>query len=135
MDTIERNIDIYRVYKNRNKSAIELANEYDVSRQRVYDIIDRMEKEIKTAEDVFKSNGDIVYPAIRKFLNEKRMKISDLCYAMGVDGGPHSAVRTFLKGKSKGNIDLIRNILIITKMDFYDAFSFPKDYMKKEDEV
>lgn len=122
MKTAERNLEIYNDIKN-GDSIINVAKKYGISRQRVYQICERKEMIDGGEETSYKTSARrVIYPAIKKWMLDNRVPMTQFDEIIRNMGGYGLSVRRFLYGESPGNIDLIKKILNVTNMKFEDAF-------------
>lgn len=120
-ENIERNIEIYREMKTKKKSALEIAEENGMTKQRAYMIVRDMDATIDGAKTGSrKTLNRIIYPKIRAWLQQRDMPVSRFAKMCG--RSPYAALNAFLKGETKGDIYLIMDILNVTGMTFEQAF-------------
>ena len=122
---VDRNMEIYNRYVVDNKKIHEIADEYGMSKQRVSKIIIEVRKKIESGEAVDgrkkKSIEQVIYPAIREFLENNNMAVYQFARSMGYAG--YSKVTRFLYGDDYGNIKIIRSIMDTTGLKFEEAFA------------
>lgn len=125
---LERNIEIYRNIKGKKRTGVQLADEYGITKQRVSDIVKRMDRAIDKIEKsyseeyYYKSLNNVVYKNIAEWLNKQKMNMKTFSELCGYSARSGSMVGRFLRGESPGNIHVIKKILEVTGMDFETAF-------------
>lgn len=123
VEKIERNQEIYRAVMNGEKTQTQIAKEYDISRERVSQIIKAIrDKDTKPLAVTRK----VVYPAIRDWMNENRITQTQFNNMTGY-GEYYSAKETPLRrcllGGDRVSIELIKKILEVTGLTFEEAFA------------
>lgn len=91
-----------------------------ISRQRVFQILGSKESKMLSKFQISLIDG-VKYAGIRDFLLNKGMSITDFCVEINSGNHEHTVV-AFLRGKTKGNIKLIAEILKYTGLSFEEAF-------------
>lgn len=121
---IERNIEIYRKVMGGGMTMVDVAKEYDLTKQRVHQIMKQFNRHTKKyAEKKRAATRNIVYPRIAEWMNDNDFKLVDVEKLLGYEPYKGSAVRRFLQGESGGNIMLIKAILVASGLTFEEAFS------------
>lgn len=126
----ERNTEIYESYLN-GMGITEIGKEYQISKQRVSQIISRYKTQ-GYGSGIIK---EIIYPNIRQWMIEKEITFNQFYGLFVVDYKSHVSYTTlsnFLRGKSKGNLELINRILEITGLTFESAFVKEKKRKSKK---
>lgn len=100
-----------------NKKIADMAG---ISRQRVFQILESKERKMLSKFQISLIDG-VKYAGIRQFLLKKGMSITDFCEEIN-SGNHEQTVVAFLRGKTKGSIKLIAEILKYTGLSFEEAF-------------
>ena len=98
----------------------DIAEMAGISRQRVFQILGSKESKMLSKFQISLING-VKYAGIRNFLLREEMSLTDFCKE--VKGKNHEQTTvSFLRGKTKGDIKLIAEILKYTGLSFEEAF-------------
>lgn len=118
----ERNQDIIRLYEE-GKTCQQIADLHGISKQRVSAIIYRCLNK-KEKSNCTRTNDRIIYPNIKKFLNEKDMPIYVLSDLVNANVESPVALTRFLTEETvKMNVGTIKRLLNVMGMSFEEAFS------------
>lgn len=107
-----------------------IGSQFNISRQAVYAIAKRYgvssnkDSVIQPiSEQSKKGVNSIVFPTLKKYLQENEISVKMFCEMIGVDSNTSSNMCRFLYGKTrKISIDIIKSIIEITGMDFQEIF-------------
>lgn len=118
----ERNQEIFRLYEA-GKTYQEIADKFDITKQRVYYIVYRFLNPEDT-EERMEQVEKVIYPNIRRWLIDNRKSIKGLSELVNPNVDSPVALSRLLTDKTvRGNIGTIQRILEVTGMTFEEAFS------------
>lgn len=133
MPTLEkynRNQEIVRLAKE-GKDYTYIGSKFNISKQSVsviarrYGVSCAKNEPLEPISDKSKRGiKAVVFPNLKKYLQEHEISVKMFCEMIGVDSNTGSSMCRFLYGKTrKVSIDAIKDILDITEMEFCEAFS------------
>lgn len=113
----QQTIYIYNDVKS-GKIKYRVAKEYGVSKQRVDQIVKRLDNKEFVPAYIY----HIHYPKIREWARKQNIGFMELTEKMSNNEVKPNTIYRFLQGKSGGNIKVIQAVLSATGMTFEEAF-------------